>query len=381
MKLIKVLFAIIFLSLVAMQGVSAAEPAQPVQAGGFFESLDGAVREVGRKAGTNLTTAMKETGYKVADTLTPTALMIGGGLGLIYLLYEVMQFLSGKTKSMLVVLFDVGIPCVFAVAFITAYPTLLPKFEAVLDVFRTLGTGSGGTTPFDGILNVYASVFKLIAQAVKSAFESGIKASQLVTAPTKFMVSFIDLLVTILFCLVILFVLLTGISEVLGLLLIGPFLFSVGVAFGPVMIAGLVTPWTRDYFTKWVQFLVVSAGLQGVINVIFSIAQNLMQTVGVSNTPGQATAVSLVIILILLLTINSMVSQAPSITSALFPGHIGVARSNGAAVKEAMQKGSNAGKTTAQSAGKVVTATMKGGLSGLKQGASFARKLGGSKKP
>lgn len=381
MKLIKVLFAIIFLSLVAIQGVSAAEPAKPVQAGGFFESLDGAVREVGRKAGTNLTTAMKETGYTVARSLTPMALMIGGGLGLIFLLYEVMQFLSGRTNSMLVVLFDVGIPCVFAVAFITAYPTLLPKFEAVLDVFRNLGTSSGGTTPFDGILNVYASVFKLIAQAVKTAFSNGITLTQLVKDPGKFTVNLIDLFVTILFCLVILFVLLTGIAEVLGLLLIGPFLFSVGVAFGPVMIAGLVTPWTRDYFSKWVQFLVISAGLQGVINVIFSIAQKLMQTVGVSNTPDQPTAVSLVVILILLLTINSMVSQAPSITSALFPGHVGVAKSSGAAIKDAMSKGGNAGKTAASAAGKAVTSTVKGGFGGLKQGVRFAKMLGGSKKP
>lgn len=381
MKIFKLFFAIFFFALMAMHGVSAAETPAPVEAGGFFDSLDGAVREVGRKAGTNLTAAMKSTGYSVAAKLTPTALLIGGGLGLIYLLYEAMQFLSGKTRSMLVVIFDVGIPCVFAAAFITSFPSLLPKFEAVLDVFRTMGTeGAGGATPFDGILNVYASVFQTVAAAMKNAYTNSLSMSTFLTSPGKFVVNYIDLFVTVLFCLVILFVLLTGVSEVLGLLLIGPFLFAVGIAFGPVMIAGLVTPWTRDYFTKWVQFLVISAGLQGVINVIFSIAQNLMHTVGVAQSPGEPTAVSMVIILILLLTINSMVSQAPSIASALFPGHIGVARSNGGALKDAASKGANAGKNVATKAGNVAKATVKGGVGGVKQGIRFAKWVGGSKK-
>lgn len=374
MNILKFFVAALLFALMATHGVSAAEPAKKSDAGGFFDSMDGAVREVGRKAGSNLTATMKTTGYSIATKLNPTALVIAGSLGLIYLLYEVMQFLSGKTKSMLVVIFDVGIPCVFAAAFITAYPTLLPKFEGVLDVFRTLGSdGPSASTPFDGILDVYGSVFAHISAAIKSAFGENLKFANLVTQPSKFMVQIVDLLIIVLFCLAIVVILLTGIAEALGLLLIGPFLFSVGVAFGPVMIAGLVTPWTRDYFTKWVQFLVISAGLQGVINVIFTIAYKLMQTVGVSQNTGQGTAVGLVIVAILLLTINSMVSQAPSITNALFPGHVGVAKSSGAGMKDAVSKG-------AKGTGKAVANTLKGGVSGVKQGIKFAKWAGGNKK-
>ena len=380
MNIFKFFVAAFLFALMATHGVSAAEPAKKADAGGFFESMDGAVRAVGKKAGSNLTETMKATGYSIATKLNSPALMIAGGLGLIYLLYEVMQFLSGRTKSMLVVIFDVGIPCVFAAAFITAYPTLLPKFEGVLDVFRTLGTdGPGGTTPFDGILNVYGSVFAHISSAIKSAFGENLKFANLVTKPSKFMVQVVDLLITVLFCLAIVVILLTGIAEALGLLLIGPFLFSVGVAFGPVMIAGLVTPWTRDYFTKWVQFLVISAGLQGVINVIFTIAYKLMQTVGVSQNTGEATAVGLVIVAILLLTINSMVSQAPSITSALFPGHIGVAKSSSAGMKDAVSKGANVLKKGGQGTGNAVANTLKGGVSGVKQSIKFAKWAGGNK--
>jgi hypothetical protein len=375
MKLLKFLAIVFFFALMATQGARAADtpPADAPQAGNFFASMDGAVREVGRKAGRSLSDTMKGSGYSIAATLTPTALQIAGGLGLIYLLYEIMQFLGGRTKSMLTVLFDVGIPCIFAAAFITQYPILLPKFESILDVFRKMGTsaqGAGGD-PFEGILNVYTSVFHIITSAIQKAFSAGLSVVQLLKDPSQFMINWADLLGTILFCLAILVLLMMGVAEVLGLLLIGPFLFAVGTAFGPIMIAGLVTPWTRDYFTKWLQFLVISAGLQGVINVIFTIANNLMQTVGVGGDNAEPTAVVLVITAILLLTINSMISQAPSIASALFPGHVGVARSSGSAAETAMKKAGSGFKSGAKPVGKGAVATGKGMVSGVKMGKKF----------
>lgn len=343
MNFLKTIIVAFLFALMTMQGAHAADPAPapPVEAGSFFAQMDGAVREVGRKAGRDLGATLATSGYSVAATVSSTALGIAGALGVMYLLYEVLQFLSGRTKSMLQVLFDVGIPCLFAAAFITQYARLMPMFEGFLDVFRNLaGNASGGAgDPFSGILNVYTTVIGKVTEAVQAAFAASAKAVGMISGPTKIMVNLIDLLLTVLFALAILVLLLIGVAEVLGLLLIGPFLFAVGVAFGPIMIAGLVTPWTRDYFTKWLQFLVISAGLTGVINVIFTIAKQLMDTVQVGTaTTGAPTAVGLVIIAILILTINSMISQAPSIASALFPGHVGVAKSTGAAVVSAAKK-------------------------------------------
>jgi len=376
MNLIKTIVVALLFALMAMQGASAADPApvaeETVQAGSFFEKMDGAVREVGRKAGRDLGKTLATSGYAVAATVTKTALSIAGALGVVYLLYEVMQFLSGRTKSMLQVLFDVGIPCIFAAAFITQYPKLLPMFEGFLDVFRNLaGSSSGGAEdPFSGILNVYTSVIGKITQAVQAAFTATAKSVGMMSGPSKMMVSLIDLLLTVLFALAILVLLLIGVAEVLGLLLIGPFLFAVGVAFGPIMIAGLVTPWTRDYFTKWLQFLVISAGLTGVINVIFTIAKQLMDTVqvGASET-GAPTAVGLVIIAILILTINSMISQAPSIASALFPGHVGVSKSSGAAAASAAKKAPVGMKNGFKGA----RGTMNGVIGGGQKAVQFAK--------
>jgi type IV secretory pathway VirB6-like protein len=379
-----IVFALLF-AMLPIDGAYAADPAPAakptVDAGGFFAKMDGAVREVGRKAGRDLSKSLKTSGYTIAATMNNTALGIAGALGLMYLLYEVMQFLSGRTKSMLQVLFDVGIPCIFAAAFITQYGKLLPMFEGFLDVFRNLAgnTAGGADEAFNGILNVYTSVVGKITEAVQTAFLTNAKTISMWDGASEVMVSVVDLLVTILFALAILVLLLIGVAEVLGLLLIGPFLFAVGVAFGPIMIAGLVTPWTRDYFTKWLQFLVISAGLTGVINVIFTIAKQLMDTVQIgSETTGAPTAVGLVIIAILILTINSMISQAPSIASALFPGHVGVSKSSGGAVASAAKKASGGLKNGFKGA----RGTANGVIGAGQKSVKFAKsKMSGAKKP
>jgi hypothetical protein len=384
MNLIKTIVIALLFALMAMQGARAADPApakeETMEAGSFFHNMDGAVREVGKRAGRDLGNTLKASGYSIAATMSKVALVIAGALGVMYLLYEVMQFLSGRTKSMLQVLFDVGIPCIFAAAFITQYPKLLPLFEGFLDVFRNLaGNMSGGSEdPFTGILNVYTSVIEKISEAIKTAFTTNAKNVFKMVSPSKIMISVIDLLVTILFSLAILVLLLIGVAEVLGLLLIGPFLFAVGVAFGPIMIAGLVTPWTRDYFTKWLQFLVISAGLTGVINVIFTIAKQLMDTVQVgAPTNSEPTSVSLIITAILILTINSMISQAPSIASALFPGHVGVSKSSGSAAASAAKKTGGGMKNGFKGARGTVNGAINGGHAAVR----FAKsKLGGAGK-
>jgi len=383
MKLFKFFAAIFLCAVMTMHGASAADtaPAAPTEAGNFFQKMDGAVREVGRKASTNLSASMKTTGLAIAADLKTTSLSIAGGLALIYLLYEVLQFLGGRTRSMLTVLFDVGVPCAFAAAFIVAYPDMLAKFDVVLDVFRNLGSNNGGNDAFNKILDVYSTVFANITTAISKAFAANMKFGEFVTNPGAAMTHMIDLLATVIFSIAVLFLLVIGVAEVLGLLLIGPFLFAVGVAFGPIMIAGLVTPWTRDYFTKWLQFIVIAAGLQGVINVIFTIAQKLMLSVNVGEANGEPTAVALVITAVLLLTINSMVSQAPGIASALFPGTIGVARSSGGAVNDAAQKTANTMKKGTNASGKTAASVVRGGIGGVKNSIRFAQKLGGKKTP
>lgn len=341
MNISKLIMAALVAILLVIQGAAAAEPKdEPVKAGGFFSEMDGAIRQFANKADQDLAKSMTAAAMALADKTKPAALVIGGGLALIYLLYEIMQFLSGKTKSMLVILFDIGIPCIFAALLVKEYGSILPKFESVLDVIRHVG----GDNPVSSIMTMYNSVLSSVTTAIEKAYEAVVSggAYKAVTDLGGTMLRLADLILTVFFVMGILLLILTGVADLLGLLLMGPFLFAVGVAFGPIMIVGIVTPWTRDYFTKWLQFLVISAGLTGVINVIFTLAASIMDSLRITEyTAGQPTAVSLLILAVLLMTVNSMISQAPSIASALFPGHVGVSKSTGKLPKLPPKKGNN----------------------------------------
>ena len=140
MNFLKSIGIALLLALMPMQSSLAADSdPTPVEAGGFFEKMDGAIRDVGKTAGAKLGESLKDSGKSMAASVTGTALQIAGGLALVYLLYEVLQFLSGRSKSMLQVLFDVGIPCIFAAAFIVNYPDMIERFDGLLNVFRNLG--------------------------------------------------------------------------------------------------------------------------------------------------------------------------------------------------------------------------------------------------
>jgi hypothetical protein len=334
--------------------------AQPSKSGAFFANLEGSMRKFNEKINKDLSKVMKETAVRdIATKVKEPALAIGGGLALIYLVLESIQFMAGKRNSMVTVLFDVGIPCTFAVLLINNYETRIMQFDELLDVFRMAKLQ---TDPTSQLMSMYGGVLTDVGKAIVSLFENLVDPIAMVASPGAWFASLADFLATLIFTLVILYLVLTGIAEVIGLVLFGPFLSAVGMAFGPLLIVGLVTPWTTDYFKKWVQFLVVSAGLTGVINVILSVATSLLGPSGMGlaelSGKGEPTAAGMIIVTVLLLTVNSLISQAPSITSALLPGSLGAHR--GAA--EGVKKAAGQSKDNAKDAMKKVDKQVGGAL-------------------
>lgn len=350
----KILFSLMFLALsvftqmafaqtVPYSGMpeSAGPPtstAQPQKSGAFFANLEGSMRRFNEKLNKDLSKIMKDTAVRdIAPKMKEPALAIGGALALIYLLLECIQFLAGKRNSMVTVLFDVGIPATFAVLLINNYETRIMQFDELLDVFRMVKLQ---TDPTNQLMSMYGGVLTEVGKAIGNLFLNLIDPATLIPSPPGSWISTLaDFIATLIFTLVILYLVLTGVAEIIGLVLFGPFLSAVGIAFGPLLIVGLVTPWTTDYFKKWVQFLVVSAGLTGVINVILSLATSLLGPSGLGlsemSGKGEPTAAGMIIMTVLLLTVNSLISQAPSITSALLPGSIGAHRGAGEGVKKA----------------------------------------------
>lgn len=343
-------------------------PAVPNKSGSFFENLEGSMRKFNEKLNTDLGTTMKHFAVnEVAPKVKQPALIIGGTLALMYLFFEVLQFYAGNRSSMLTVIFDVGIPCCVAAFLIQNYELRILQFDSMLDVFRMGNIGSGGTNPTNQLMEIYGGILTDVGRALKDLFSNVVDVGSILTKPGEWFSSLADFLATIIFVLVILFFILSGIAEVMGLLLLGPFLSAVGMAFGPLLIIGLVTPWTTDYFKKWAQFLVISSALTGVINVILSIAGSLLGPSGLglqSLSGGQPTAAGMIIVIVLLLTVNSLISQAPSITSALLPGSIGANRGASEGVKQAASKSANHTKSGANAAG-----------SGLKKTATASAKM------
>jgi len=339
----------------------------PAKSGSFFSNLEGSMREFNKKLNNDLGQTMKNYAVnEIAPRIKQPALAIGGGLALLYLLVECLQFFAGNRNSMLTVIFDVGIPCGVAVFLIQNYELRILQFDSMLDVFRMQDIG-GAQGPTALLMSMYGGILNDVGRAMGTLFLNVVDVGEILTAPGSWFSSFADFLATILFTLVILYFVLTGIAEVMGLLLFGPFLSAVGIAFGPLLIVGLVTPWTTDYFKKWAQFLVISAALTGVINVILSIAGSLLgpSGLGLNQLSGQEpTAAGMIIIVVLLVTVNSLISQAPSITSALLPGTLGAQRGASEGMKKAAERSGNHAKGGAQKTG-----------SGIKKTAMQAHKL------
>lgn len=327
------------------------------------------MRQFNEKINKDLGSTMKHFAVnEVAPKMKQPALAIGGGLALMYLLWECLQFFAGNRNSIVTVIFDVGIPCVVAVFLIQNYELRILQFDSMLDVFRMTNLGGdGATNPINQLMSIYGGILTDVGRAIKTLFADVVDVGSILTSPGSWFSSLADFLATLIFTLVILYFVLQGIAEVMGLLLFGPFLSAVGIAFGPILIVGLVTPWTTDYFRKWAQFLVVSAALTGVINVILSIAGSLLgpSGLGLNQLAGaEPTAAGMIIVTVLLLTVNSLISQAPTITSALLPGSLGAHRGASGGVRQAAEKSKNHAKEGAKSA-----------ASGVKNTATKAAKL------
>ena len=295
------------------------------------------------KINTDLGRIMKHFAVnEIAPRVKQPALVIGGTLALVYLLWECLQFYAGKRSSMLTVIFDVGIPCGLAAFLIQNYELRVLQFDSMLDVFRMTDIGGhSAATPTSQLMSVYGGILSDVGRAIKNLFADVIDVGSILTEPGAYLSSLADFIATLLFTLVILYVVLTGIAEVMGLVLFGPFLTAVGIAFGPLMIIGIITPWTTDYFKKWAQFLVVSAALTGVLNVILAIAGSLLGPSGLGLaqlTGDEPTAAGMIIVVVLLLTVNSLISQAPMITSALLPGTLGAHKGASAGMKKSAPK-------------------------------------------
>lgn len=348
--------ALLVTALVSGAAYAQQGPAQPTAAaepvgnppGGFFEDLQKSATVLKNKTNGALTDSLLNAGFKIGEQSIKWALGVAGSLALIYLIVESIGLLSGRNSSAKQVLFDVGLPVVLCSYLLMNYGTLMPEFagkNGFLGYIRNLGGD-----PIASICDMYAVILEMVGRTISQACSSFLKTVSVFHLGTT-LLAFFDALITVAFAIGIIGLCFLGLTDLIGLVLLGPFLGAVGVAFGPVFIAGLVTPWTREYFSKWLGFVVASAVVTGVLGVCTAIVSTLFSSFNFSNYAGvqQPSAATMLLVAIILMSINALIGQVPQIASAMVPGSIGASKGAGAAVREgAASVASKAGGSASQ---------------------------------
>lgn len=293
--------------------------------GGFFEGLANTSKAVQTRVSSQAIESLKSHGLQIAGGLEGKALALGGALALLYLIVRTIQTLGASNESMLQVVFDVALPAMIAAALIKTYSARVGDLSSTLEILRL-----GAQDPLSNIIQYFTRALDMVAEAMKTAFEKvDVMGSILkMSFPGA---QLLDFIATFLIAGAIFVILMMAIAEVAAVVLLGPFLFAIGLAFGPIFIALMVTPWTRDYFGKWIGFMVAAALVTGVAGVAVSIASTLFAGL-TSNIPTDTpVAASLAVMTIMIVTVNSILSQVPSIASAMVPGTLGANGGKGGA--------------------------------------------------
>lgn len=341
-RLMTFLRIFVLLSVMAIAPMASAD--EP-SSGGFFSGLAATSEAVRTRVSSQAIESLKTHGLAIAGGLEGKALALGGVLALLYLVVRTIQTLGASNESMLQVIFDVALPAMIAAALIKTYSARVGDLTATLEILRL-----GAQDPLSNIIQYFTRALDMIYEALMTAFGkvdliSNLWKGQFPGA------QLLDFIATVLLACAMLLIIIMAIAEVAGIVLLGPFLFAIGLAFGPIFIALMVTPWTRDYFGKWINFMVAAALVSGVAGVAVSIASTLFSGL-TSHIPADTPiAASLAVMTIMIVTVNSILSQVPQIASAMVPGSLGA---TGGSAGAQLQKG-------AQGAARAATSGVKGG--------------------
>jgi len=327
--------------------------------GGMFMGLKGVVTQLGgtmsQASGATLSTTLFNGGLEIGKATLMWAKGLAASLAILYFVVEGISFATGKNPSLKSSVVEIGVPVAFCAFLLLNYEKLIADFcgqNGLLSYVRMVGGN-----PADGVMKFYGQIMTTVVSAIGDAGTTYVKTWS-IAAPLDTATALVDLLVTIIFALGVALVALMGLAETLGLILVGPFLTAVGVALGPVFIACIVTPWTREYFGKWIGFVVSASLLTGVIGICVRIATGLFGTFNFERYAGAAdpTAMTMLLALIILATVNSLIAQSPAIASALVPGSIGASKGGGGHIGGAAK---HAGKRMKNAAGGVKTLLSK----------------------
>lgn len=316
------LLAAIFMLLASLPHTAyAAATDQGATFTGVLEGMKGIMSNIVDNAfGKTFAERLKSNAVSLASGTTTVANAIAGALAAVTLLWAVMVAMVEK-KSVIGATFEVLLFGIVAAALINNYQTVVDQvWGTANDILSAVGLDIP-TTFGNFLTSFFTPIGNLVARMV-DAFGAGFWTLDFAGAV-------IDSIFSVLLLLVILILLIYSLVHIVGVFVMGPVFFAVGVVFGPIMMATIVSSYTRQWFNQWLNFLVGSAFLSVVaVTVLRLLTLTIENAVTSLATQGSST-LALLGVAILMAMASKLYQAVPSITDAIFPGRTGAGKAIG----------------------------------------------------
>src|SRR3990167_7141714 len=288
----------------------------------------------------------------LAGSLKSVAMALAGVLALIQLIWNAML----EKKPVIPAVLETVLFSLIAAALLTNYSVVV---DTVYGIAKSVLSAVGldiGQTFMDFIKSLYDPVARLFVNIGKSFGEAW--------GTWKIVDVVAEIVLTVLVLVVAIYFIVVSLVSLLGVFIMGPIFLGVGIVIGPLMVATIVSRYTRAWFGQWLNYLVSSAFLTVVAVIVLKLLSTIFASSFEKFGEGKSAATALGIAMIAA-GMTKLFESIPSITDAIFPGRTGAAGSiNSNAIAQAANP-VNSGRN-AVAGGKFAASKVQSGYQGGK---------------
>lgn len=232
-------------------------------------------------------------GASIASAFKTGAMALGGILAVTYLLWAGLKLIADGSGNYLGLMVDVMVPIALAVGVISQYSSVVGGLQSIAQM--GLNPSGGGLTTT--IVSYANTILKAVGQADTAE-------QQTFTCFSFFTTTIGDLLHALLMeglMYIVVIISAIGFAELVGLMLLGSVLVGISVAVGPYFIIAGVTPWTRTWMMKWIEFTMSAYCVKSLIMIVVQLITPILSSATAqmsSSTNGGAFPVVAVVILL-----------------------------------------------------------------------------------
>lgn len=298
----------------------------------------------------------------IANGLNSFAMQLAGVLAILSIIWGVTVAVSSQ-KSALPVLIEVVLLSALTFLLLSNYSVIVNDLVAIgQKVIEVSGASIGDA--FQDFINTLIKTFMI-------TFNASIENRGSNFEWMKMLVDRVIALVLMIFAFI---VLMLSVKDLIGVLILGPVSIGVGVAVGPILLAGIPNGYTRQLAERWVNFMISSAMITAMVVLVLVLMKNTIMEVFVQvvgqNPESAGTTGKIVALAILIASMQQVFNKIPDMVNQLFPG-IGKVGGmiQGSKTASNMRSGS---MTTASGLGRVAGA-IPGVNKGVKAAAAAAK--------